>query len=145
MAQPDSAAILTAVARLVAESLSLSDVVTRLAAVLRDVIPFDRLHVLRLDRAESVVLYVARASGELEVTGHRIADAGSVAEPTDANVRSRIISTVQGARVHGALWLTVGRGGRLQRRTPGADGQRGGPAFRGAPSGQPPDDGNAQA
>jgi two-component system NtrC family response regulator len=106
MAHPDSAAILTAVARLVAESPSLSDVVTRVAAVLRDAIPFDRLHVLRLDRAESVVLYVVRASGELEVTGHRIADAKSVPEPTDANIRSRIMSAVQGARVHGAVWLT---------------------------------------
>ncbi|HEY6361711.1 MAG TPA: sigma 54-interacting transcriptional regulator, partial [Vicinamibacterales bacterium] len=106
MAHPDSAAILTAVARLVAESPSLSDVVTRVAAVLRDAIQFDRLHVLRLDRAESVVLYVVRASGELEVTGHRIADAAGAAEPTDANARSRMISTVQGPHVRGALWLT---------------------------------------
>jgi hypothetical protein len=37
--------------------------------VLRDEIPFERLHVLRLDRMESVVLYVVRASGEIEVTG----------------------------------------------------------------------------
>ncbi len=106
MAQPDSAAVLTAVARLVAEAPSLGDVVTRLAAVLRDSIPFERLHVLRLDRAESIVLYVVRASGELEVTGHRISEAGAAAEPNDAEARSRIISTVQGARVHGAVWLT---------------------------------------
>jgi transcriptional regulator with GAF, ATPase, and Fis domain len=107
MPQPDSVAVLTAVARLVAEAPALADVVTRLAAVLRDVIPFDRLHVLRLDRAESVVLYVVRASGELEVTGHRIADAGAPPPVPEGEARSRMICTVrQGSKVHGALWLT---------------------------------------
>jgi transcriptional regulator with GAF, ATPase, and Fis domain len=75
--------------------------------VLRDAVPFERLHLLRLDRAESVVLYVVRASGEMEVTGHRIANAAAAAaEGADGDARSRIISTVQGARVHGAVWLT---------------------------------------
>lgn len=106
MAQPDSATVVTAVARLVAEAAQLGEVVPRLAAVLRDAIPFERLHLLRLDRAESVVLYVARASGEVEVTGHRIASAAAAAENNDGGARSRIISTVQGARVHGAVWLT---------------------------------------
>jgi transcriptional regulator with GAF, ATPase, and Fis domain len=106
MAQPDSATIVTAVARLVAEAAPLGDVVTRLAPVLREAIPFERLHLLRLDRAESVVLYVVRASGEVEVTGHRIADARAAAENNDADARSRLISTVQGRRVHGAVWLT---------------------------------------
>jgi transcriptional regulator with GAF, ATPase, and Fis domain len=103
--------VLTAVARLVAEASTLGDVVSRLAGVLREAIPFERLHVLRLDRAESVVLYVARASGELEVTGHRIADAQPTRPPSiDANARSRMICTVKhGSHVHGALWFTSGR------------------------------------
>ena len=55
--------VLTAVARLVAEAGSLRDIVPRLAVTLRPSIPFERLHVLRLDRAESFVLYVARETG----------------------------------------------------------------------------------
>ena len=104
----DFLAVLLASARLIAEAPTLSDVMSRLAAVLRDEIPFERLHVLRLDRAESVVLYVVRASGEIEVTGHRIAQAGPAAQPPiDASARSRMICTVRhAARVHGALWCT---------------------------------------
>lgn len=104
----DAAAVLTAVARLVAEERSLVDLMPRLAVLLGDAIPFERLHVLRLDRAESVVLYVARPSGELEVTGHRIADTGSVAVPAmDTEARSRIMCTVgRGSSVYGALWAT---------------------------------------
>lgn len=104
----DTSALLAAVARLVSETTGLADLVPRLAVLLRDVAPFERLHVLRLDRAESVILYVARPTGELEVTGHRIADAGSVAAPElDADARSRIICTVgRGSSVHGALWFT---------------------------------------
>jgi transcriptional regulator with GAF, ATPase, and Fis domain len=108
MPQGDFLAVLLAAARLIAEAPTLTDVMSRLAEVLRDDIPFERLHVLRLDRAESVVLYVVRASGEIEVTGHRIANAGSAAQPpVDASARSRMICTVRhGARVHGALWCT---------------------------------------
>src|SRR5689334_1130621 len=51
MTHPDTSSVLTAVARLVAEAPSLREAVARLAATLRTVIPFDRLHVLRLDRA----------------------------------------------------------------------------------------------
>jgi GAF domain-containing protein len=106
MAQPDPSAVLTAVARLVAEAPSLREVVSRLAVTLRESIPFERLHVLRLDRAESFVLYVARASGELEVTGHRIGDEGVPIDPADASAQSRILCAVrQGARVHGAVWV----------------------------------------
>jgi transcriptional regulator with GAF, ATPase, and Fis domain len=104
----DSSAVLTAVARLAAEAATLTDLVPRLAAVVREAIPFERLHVLRLDRADSVVLYVVRADGELEVIGHRIADAGPAGEPEIAgDARSRIICTVgRGSSVHGALWFT---------------------------------------
>ena len=111
MLQVDSSAVLATVARVVADATTLSDVVSRLAGALRDAIPFERLHVLRLDHADSVVLYVVRASGELEVTGHRIADAGPVTLPSiDEDARSRMLCTVrQGASVRGALWCTSTR------------------------------------
>ena len=110
----DSAAVLTAVARLIAEERPLADLVPRLATLLGDAVPFERLHVLRLDRAESVVLYVARPSGELDVTGHRIADtasavatAGGGPSPFDSDARSRLVCTVgRGPSVYGALWAT---------------------------------------
>src|SRR5205814_910459 len=55
-----------------------------------------------------VTLYVVRASGEVEVTGHLIGDAQSPSADTpDAAERSRLICTVrQGSRVKGAVWLT---------------------------------------
>jgi transcriptional regulator with GAF, ATPase, and Fis domain len=108
MPQLDSSSVLTAVARLAAESATLAELVPQLATIVRDTIPFERLHVLRLDRAESILLYVVRADGEMQVTGHRIADAESVTNPpTSTDERSRMISTVgRGANVHGALWLT---------------------------------------
>jgi transcriptional regulator with GAF, ATPase, and Fis domain len=112
MSQTDLPAVLLAVARLVAESASLSDVMSRLAAVLRDAIPFERLHLLQLDRAESVVLYVVRASGELEVTGHRIADTGPPQLPIGDDVRSHMLCSLRhGLRVHGALWCTSAQEG----------------------------------
>ena len=99
-------AVLTSIARTVAEAPTLADTVPRLAVALREAIPFERLHLLRLDRAESVVLYVVRASGELEVTGHRISDRATAPE-VDADTRSRMICPIRhGARVHGALWFT---------------------------------------
>src|SRR5687767_10752579 len=107
MSQGDPSAILTAVARLVAEAPSLRDVVARLAITLRESIPFETLHVLRLDRAESIALYVVTAGGELHVDRHRIGDTPVPVDPADAAIRSRILCTVrQGTRVHGALWLT---------------------------------------
>jgi len=106
----DSATVLTAVARLVGDERTLADLVPRLAVLLRDAVPFERLHVLRLDRAESIVLYVARPSGELDVTGHRIADAASanaLGAASDAEPKSRIVCAVgRGASVYGALWAT---------------------------------------
>jgi transcriptional regulator with GAF, ATPase, and Fis domain len=109
---PDPAAVLSSVARLVAEAPDLRDVVSRLAVTLCESIPFERLHVLRLDRAKSLALYVATASGELEVTGHKIIYEGEGVplDPADAGTRSRILCAVrQGARIHGALWLTSSR------------------------------------
>ncbi len=107
MVQAQSQALVAPIARLVADASSLDVMLSHVAVLLRDAIPFERLHVLRLDRAESVTLYVVRASGELEVTGHLIGDAGTVAaDPEDGN-ESKLICTVrQGARVQGAVWLT---------------------------------------
>jgi transcriptional regulator with GAF, ATPase, and Fis domain len=107
----DSSAVLAAVARLVADAPTLNELVPRLAAIVRETIPFERLHVLRLDRTESVVLYVVRADGQLEVTGHRIADATAGAQSTPAtDSRSRLVATVgHGSSVHGALWFTSSR------------------------------------
>ena len=110
MPQADPADVLTTVARLVAEAPNLRDVVSRLAAVLRASIPFERLHLLRLDRADSFVLYIARESGEIDVTKHLVGDPATQFDPTDDAARSRIVCTIrQGARVHGALWLTSTR------------------------------------
>ena len=104
----ESQALVASLARLVADSASLDVMLPRVAVLLREAIPFERLHVLRLDRTESVTLYVVRASGELEVTGHRIADARAAGtQAQDGTERSKLISTVkQGSRVQGAVWLT---------------------------------------
>jgi two-component system NtrC family response regulator len=114
--------VLTAVARLVAEAPSLRDVVSRLALTLRDLIPFEQLHALRLDRANSVLLYVARNDGSLDVTGHRIGDttvdavvdSGTLradAAPGGDAAGSRLVCTVRhGTKIYGALWLTAGAG-----------------------------------
>ena len=103
-----SQALLAGIARLVSEESSLEQTLGRVAILLHDAIAFERLHVLRLDRTESVTLYTVRGSGEVEVTGHLIGDAPSPsADAPDAAERSRLICTVrQGARVKGAVWLT---------------------------------------
>jgi transcriptional regulator with GAF, ATPase, and Fis domain len=104
----ESQALVASLARLVADASSLDVTLSRVAVLLREAIPFERLHVLRLDRTESVKLYVVRASGELDVTGHRIADAGAAeTQSQDGTERSKLISTVrQGSRVQGAVWVT---------------------------------------
>jgi transcriptional regulator with GAF, ATPase, and Fis domain len=107
MLQADPVDVLTAIARLVAEAPNLRDVVSGTAGILRATIPFERLHVLRLDRADSFVLYVARETGEVDVTKHLVGDPATQFDAMEAAVRSRILCTIrQGARVHGALWLT---------------------------------------
>ncbi|MBI3049430.1 MAG: sigma 54-interacting transcriptional regulator [Acidobacteria bacterium] len=67
-----------------------------------------------MDRS-SVLLYVARPSGELDVTGHRIAATGSAdaavagggVPALDIDARSRLVCTVgRGPSVYGALWAT---------------------------------------
>ena len=111
MIQVQAQALLASIARLVSEESSLDTTLSRVAILLSDAIPFERLHVLRLDRSESVTLYTVRATGEIEVTGHLIGDAGTTPpEDREAAERSRLICTVrQGARVKGAVWLTSGQ------------------------------------
>jgi transcriptional regulator with GAF, ATPase, and Fis domain len=119
MAQPGSSAVVTAVARFIAEAPSLADVISRVAATVGQRVPFAQMHVLRLERANAVTLYVARASGELDVIGHRIpdeqlgssiaaGDASAAALPlVESGARSIILCTLrQSSRVVGALWLT---------------------------------------
>jgi transcriptional regulator with GAF, ATPase, and Fis domain len=104
----ESQTLVASLARLVADASSLDVMLARVAVLLHEAIPFERLHVLRLDRAESVTLYVVRSSGELEVTGHLIADAGAAdAQSQNGTERSKVICTVrQGTRVQGVVWLT---------------------------------------
>jgi transcriptional regulator with GAF, ATPase, and Fis domain len=109
MPQVDPGAVLTAVARLVSEATSFKEVVRGLADVLRPAIPFEQMHVLRLDRADSVMLYTVNGTGIVEVADHRIADprrgAEAAAPPNDAP--SLLICPMkQGTRVPGALWFT---------------------------------------
>ena len=107
MPHPDPSAVLAAVARLVAENPSLTDVVSRLAVLLRDGVTFDQLFVLRLDRPESLVAYAATPAGEVQVTAHRIGSGPPPAAPVDPNARSQVLCTIrQGAHVLGATWLT---------------------------------------
>jgi len=70
-----AAAVLATVARLVAETTNLTDIVSRLAPAVHAAIPFDELHVLRLDRAESFTSYISDAAGQVDVSGHRIGSA----------------------------------------------------------------------
>jgi transcriptional regulator with GAF, ATPase, and Fis domain len=63
--------------------------------------------VLRLDRADSFVLYTAGGAGDVVVTKHLVGDPATQMDAVDDAARSRIVCTIrQGARVHGALWLT---------------------------------------
>ena len=107
MSAVDSSAVLTAVARLVAEAPNLRDLVSRLALAMRDAVPFERLQVLRLDRAESFVLYVVSREGDVSITSRRIDGASVAINADEANDRSRILCAArQGARMYGAVWVS---------------------------------------
>jgi transcriptional regulator with GAF, ATPase, and Fis domain len=107
MSVADPSAILTAVARLVAEAPNLRDLVGGLARALREAVPFERLQVLRLDRAESFVLYVATPDGEVTITGRRIDGDGVAIDSEQGNTHSRVLCSVrQGARMYGAVWVS---------------------------------------
>src|SRR4030095_3014634 len=100
--------LLASLARLVTEASALDVTLSRVAVLLHEAIPFERLRVLRLDRADAITLYGIRAAGEIDITGHLIGDEPSAADDTaDGVERSRLICTIrQGARVKGAVWLT---------------------------------------
>ena len=100
--------LLASLARLVTEASALDVTLSRFAVLLREAIPFERLRVLRLDRADAVTLYAINASGEIDITGLLIGDAPAAPEEAaDGVERSRLICTIrQGARVKGAVWLT---------------------------------------
>ena len=107
MSATDTSAVLTAVARLVAEAPNLRDLVARLALAIRDAVPFERLQVLRLDRAESFVLYVVSRDGDVSITGRRIDGETIAIDADEANFRSRILCTArQGTRMYGAIWVS---------------------------------------
>src|SRR5687768_18606854 len=107
MPHPDPSAVLAAVARLVAETPSLTDVVSRLAVLIRDGIAFDQLFVLRLDRPESLVAYAATPARDVQVTAHRIGSVTPPATPVHPNARSQVLCPIrQGALILGATWLT---------------------------------------
>ena len=107
MTNLDPSNVLAAVARVVANATSLTDIASGVAAALRDAIAFEKLFVLRLDRADSFALYVANPSGEVDVTRHRTGDTDIPPGPADAGAPSRLVCTIrQGERVHGAIWLT---------------------------------------
>ena len=92
MGEPDSTSILTAVARLVAEAPTLRDMVASLGTALRAAIPFERLHALRLDRADSFELYLVGEDGDVEITATasaRPACRPSPSDPTPARACSR--------------------------------------------------------
>jgi transcriptional regulator with GAF, ATPase, and Fis domain len=56
------------------------------------------------------VLYVARDTGDIDVAKHLVGDPATQVDQVDAAVQSRIVGAIrQGARVHGALWLTSSR------------------------------------
>ena len=107
MSVVSTAAVLPAIARLVADAPGLRDLVSGLAIALRDAVPFERLHILRLDRAESFVLYVVTRDGDVAITGRRI-DGESVAiDAGEGNARSRILCTArQGTQMYGAVWVS---------------------------------------
>ena len=107
MPHSDPSAVLAAVARLVADTPSLTDVVSRLAVILREGVAFEQLFVLRLDRPESLVAYAATPAGEVQVTAHRIGSGAPPSAAVDPNARSQVLCTIrQGAHILGATWLT---------------------------------------
>jgi transcriptional regulator with GAF, ATPase, and Fis domain len=100
--------VLSAVARLVADATSLRDVIGQVATTLRDAIAFDHLHLLRLDRPESFVLYVAEPNGSVRQESHRFVDSDEPAGSADGHTASRIVATArQGPQVFGAVWATA--------------------------------------
>src|SRR6478672_3468411 len=108
MAEAVPSAVLTAVARLVADAPALRDVIGHVGLALRETLPFEHLRLLRLDRPESFVLYLAEADGTVREESHRFVDSDEPVGPPESEGASRVITTIrQGSRVFGALWATA--------------------------------------
>jgi two-component system response regulator AtoC len=112
MTEAIPSAVLTTVARFIADAPALRDVIGHVAVALRDELAFDHLHLLRLDRPESFVLYVVEPDGSIREEGHRIVDSDEPVGPSDDETASRVVAEVrQGSRVFGAIWLIAGAAG----------------------------------
>ncbi len=108
---PDFLAILTALARVLADEADLRTVVVRLAALTRGVIPFEYLHLLQLDAPNQVVRYSVHGDDDAEVVATRLAtsdrDAVAVPAAETAGTPAFILCPLRaGPRVNGALWFT---------------------------------------
>ena len=99
-----------------ADAGPLPEVVSSLAKSLQTAVPFDRMHLLRLDRADAVTLFTARADGRLDAVAHRLAapamtqggtpgESGRLLDPDAGSVM--ICPLRHGSRMLGALWLTA--------------------------------------
>ena len=122
MPSADAHSVISAVARVVADAHPLPDVVSRLALSLHPAVPFDRMHLLRLDRADTVTLLTARPSGEVDSAVHKLAEAAALAQSGDTasghlldpNANSVMMCPLRhGPRVLGALWFTADAPGRF--------------------------------
>ncbi len=121
MPHADTQAVISAVARAVADAGPLPDVIAQLAQNLKPAVPFDRMHLLRLDRSDSVTLFTAQADGHVESAAHKLADTELVTQPgergaypLDPDAHDVMICPLRhGARVLGALWFTADEPGRF--------------------------------
>ncbi len=139
MSSIDPSSVLSAVAKLVAESPGLADVVSRAAVVLHDLIPFESLYLLRLDRADSFSSTRPIPSGRW--TSARTGSAARRAcrrLPTTATRDRGIVVTMRvGPRIFGAVWLTSRCPTRFRARAPGLGRHGRGPADPGAAAQRP--------
>ncbi len=107
---PDLSSLLAALARAMADHLDLRTLVVHLADLTRDVIPFEYLHLLRLDTPDEVVRYSVHGEEEAEVVATRMSarDLDVSASTVDlGETRSFILCPLRsGTRVNGALWFT---------------------------------------
>jgi len=106
----DFSSILAALARAMAAHADLGAIIVRVAELTRDVIPFEHLHLLRLDTPEEVVRYSVHGEAEAEVVATRVAardlDATAVSVDVTETKAFILCPLRSGARVNGALWFT---------------------------------------
>ena len=83
-----------------------------LRVALQEALPFDQLNLLRLDRPESFVLYVAAPDGSIREEGHRIVDSAESDSPADDHAtRASSPRSARDRACYGALWATSCHGG----------------------------------